>query len=194
MEIPVLLIVKTEKRRKNIICFRYILACREAKCIWKVITGISPCCFRDCVCVELTQLQDEAPEKTSDPIFLFWEPGREISKYRILFLLLWKVDFLNNNKKYVKGLQLNFLTREVCTAFHLWSYRICISQKTKKKWANHRHVHTEKIGLLLSTEWIDTFLTAESLFEHKHVMSDFVCLFVLEKETNKTFKNGSGWI
>lgn len=100
---------------------------------------------RLCLCRINTALR-WGTEKTSDLIFLFWEPGREISKYSILFLLLGAkaISTLKSRfspKKYAKGLQLNFLTREVCTVFHLWSYRICISQK-KKKWANHRHVHT----------------------------------------------------
>lgn len=117
---------------------------------------------RLCLCRISTVLR-WGTEKTSDLIFLFWEPGREISKYSILFLLLGAkaISTLKSRfspKKYAKGLQLNFLTREVCTVFHLWSYRICISQKKKKMSKPQTCAHTEKIGLLLSTEWIDAFI------------------------------------
>lgn len=60
IEMPVLLTVEIEKEIDNIICFKYIPACREAECIWKVATGISPCCFLGYVYVALTQFQDEA--------------------------------------------------------------------------------------------------------------------------------------
>lgn len=60
MKMPVLLTVKTETQRENIICFKYILACREVECVWKVITGISSCCFLRCVYVELAEPHDEA--------------------------------------------------------------------------------------------------------------------------------------
>lgn len=61
MEMPVLLTVKTETQRENIICFKYTLAYREEECIWKVTTGISPCCFLGCVYVEL--IRDEAQKE-----------------------------------------------------------------------------------------------------------------------------------
>lgn len=57
---PVLLTVKTETQRESIICFKYILACREVECVWKVITGISSCRFLGRVDVELTEPRDEA--------------------------------------------------------------------------------------------------------------------------------------